>query len=435
MMRVKNGRETFLTRFCNTNSGNVLNQKKGLNIDQVREKFPGLANGWAFFDNAGGTQVLASVVERVSDFLLNKNAQLGGSYAVSQEAARSLMKGREAMMKFVNAGRPEEIVFASSSTVALQNLVRAMAGQLREGDEIIVTVSDHETNIGPWVSLEKIGVRIKVWNLDRETLQLRLQDLDALMTERTKLVAVTHASNIIGTVNPVGDIADFVHERGALICVDSVALAPHRVIDVRAWDIDFLVFSLYKVFGPHYAVMYCKYTLFIELDNLYHYFYDRESIPVKLEPGNANYELAYASTGIVDYLCDLGRQTGASGTVHNKIAAAYERIAEHERAIAERLLVFLRSRDDCQIIGHDHGDHPDRVPTISFRFHGRDAGDLARRMDGFNIAIRYGDFHARRLIEYLDLANANGVVRVSMAHYNTLDEVDALVAAFEQILA
>jgi len=411
-----------------------LHQNGKLNIDQVREQFPGLANGWAFFDNAGGTQILASVVERMNDFLFNKNVQTGGSYAVSQEAARSLLKGREAMMQFVNASRPEEITFASSSTVALQNLARSLAGGLREGDEIIVTVSDHESNIGPWVGLEKIGVRIKVWNLDKETLQLRLEDLDDLMTKRTKLVAVTHASNILGTVNPVGEIANFVHERDALVCVDAVAVAPHRAIDVQAWDIDFLVFSLYKVFGPHYAVMYGKHSLLAELDNLYHYFYGKDSVPGKLEPGNASYELAYASAGIVDYLCEQGRQAGTSGTVHDEIAAAFDRIAEHERAIAERLLAFLRSRDDCRVVGHDRGDHPDRVPTISFRFSGRDASDVARRMDDFNIAIRYGDFHARRLIEYLDLADANGVVRVSMAHYNTLDEVDAMVGAFEQIL-
>lgn len=232
-----------------------------------------------------------------------------------------------------------------------------------------------------------------------------------------------------------GEIASFVHERGALICVDSVALAPHRAIDVQAWDIDFLVFSLYKVFGPHYAVMYGKHALFAELDNLYHYFYGKDKIPAKLEPGNASYELAYASVGIVNYLSELGRQAGTTGSVHAEVGAAFECIAEHERSVAERLLVFLRSRDDCRIVGHDRGDHPDRVPTISFRFRDRKAGYLARRMDDFNIAIRYGDFHARRLMEYLDLADADGVVRVSMAHYNTLDEVDAMVDAFEQILA
>jgi cysteine desulfurase family protein (TIGR01976 family) len=407
---------------------------KELNLDYVRSQFPGLANGWAFFDNAGGTQILTPVVERINDFLFNKNVQTGGSYAVSLEAARALEQGREAMMALVNARRPEEIAFAASTTVALQNLARSMASQFEEGDEIIVTVSDHESNIGPWVGLESVGVKIKFWNIDKATLELRLEDLEPLMTERTRLVAVTHVSNILGTINPVGEIASFVHERGALICVDSVAFAPHRAIDVQDWDVDFLAFSLYKVYGPHFAVLYGKYELFAELDNLYHYFYGKDKIPAKLEPGNASYELAYGSTGIVKYLSELGEQAGASGSVREKIVAAFESITAHENKISERLLAYLRSRDDCLIVGHPNGDDPARVPTISFKIAGVDSGELAKSVDDYKVAIRFGDFHARRLIEYLELTEDNGVARVSLTHYNTLEEVDALIEAFGQIL-
>jgi cysteine desulfurase family protein (TIGR01976 family) len=407
---------------------------KELDLEFVRDQFPGLANGWAFFDNAGGTQILTPVVERINDFLFNKNVQTGGSYAVSLEAARALEQGREAMMQLVNARRPEEIAFAASTTVALQNLARSMASQFKEGDEVIVTVSDHESNIGPWVGLESVGVKIKFWNIDKETLELRLEDLEPLMTEKTRLVAVTHVSNILGTINPVKEIASFVHERGALICVDSVAFAPHRAIDVQDWDVDYLAFSLYKVYGPHFAVLYGKYELFAELDNLYHYFYGKDKIPAKLEPGNASYELAYGSTGIVKYLSELGEQAGASGSVRDKIVAAFESITAHENKIAERLLAFLRSRDDCLIVGHESGENPARVPTISFKFSGKDSGELAKSVDDYKIAIRFGDFHARRLIEYLELTEDNGVARVSLTHYNTLEEVDALIDALGQIL-
>ncbi len=411
-----------------------MSNENNLDIDHVRSQFPGLANGWTFFDNAGGTQILTRVVERMNDFLFNTNVQTGGSYEVSLQAAAAMQSGREAMMRLVNASRPEEIAFAASTTVALQNLARSMESQFRPGDEIIVTVSDHESNIGPWVGLEKLGVRIKFWNLDKESLEFDLDDLEELMTDKTRLVAVTHVSNILGTINPVEEIADLVHKHGALICVDSVAFAPHRAIDVSAWDIDFLALSLYKLFGPHFAVLYGKYDLFAELDNLYHYFYGKEKIPAKLEPGNASYELGYSATGIVDYLAEIGA-SGAGDPVRRGIEEAFDRITRHENALAERLLSYLRRRNDCRIIGHERGDGTRRVPTISFVVSNHDAREIARRMDAYNIAIRFGDFHARRLVEFLDLTANNGVVRVSMTHYNTLDEVDALVAALDEILA
>ncbi len=405
-----------------------------LDIEYVRKQFPGLNSDWAFFDNAGGTQILNGAVERMNDFLFTMNVQIGGSYEVSLKAAAAMQAGREAMMQFVNASRPEEIAFAASTTVALQNLARSMASQLERGDEVIVTVSDHESNIGPWVGLESLGVKVRFWPLDKDTLELDIDELLPLFSDRTKLVAVTHVSNILGTINPIAEIAQVVHDHGALICVDSVAYVPHRAIDVAALDVDYLAFSLYKVFGPHFAVLYGKYELFAELDNLYHYFYDKDKIPAKLEPGNASYELAYSSIGIVDYLVALAERAGHEGSVREKIEAAYAQITEHENLIAERLLQYLRSRNDCRIIGFDRGDDPRRVPTISFVVAGRDSGEIARKIDAYNIAIRYGDFHARRLVEYLDLADNNGCVRVSMTHYNTLDEVDALVRALEEVL-
>ena len=394
-----------------------------LDLDHARAQFPGLRNGWAFFDNAGGTQIASSAVERMNDFLYNMNVQIGGSYEVSRNAAAAL-----------RAGRPEEIAFAPSTTVALQNLARSMASRFEAGDEVVVTVSDHESNIGPWVGLERLGVSVKFWNIDRDTLELDIDGLRALMSGRTKLVAVTHVSNILGTINPVADIADVVHEHGALICVDSVAFAPHRAIDVQALGVDFLAFSLYKVFGPHAAVLYGRYAEFAGLDNLYHYFYGRDMVPAKLEPGNANYELAYASVGIVDYLSSPAEHGGRTGSTRRRLEAAFALITAHENRIAERLLAWLRARDDCRIIGLPRGDDPRRVPTISFVVEGRDSGDIARRMDDYGIAVRFGDFHARRLAEYLDLGGSNGCVRVSMTHYNTPDEVDALIAALEEIL-
>ncbi|CAN0581609.1 unnamed protein product, partial [Ectocarpus sp. 12 AP-2014] len=207
-------------------------------MDFVHGQFPGLQSDWALLDNAGGTQILRGAVERMNEFLFHRNVQIGGSYEISLKALETLNEGRAAMQTLVNAARPEEIVFAPSATVAMQNLARSLRSQYQAGDEIIVTVFDHESNIGPWVALEEYGVRIKFWELDPDTLEFSLEDLGALMTERTRLVAVTYVSNILGTVNPIGEIADFVHERGAQIVVDAVAFAPHRAIDVQALDVD-----------------------------------------------------------------------------------------------------------------------------------------------------------------------------------------------------
>ncbi|MGV8935751.1 MAG: cysteine desulfurase-like protein [Allorhizobium sp.] len=407
---------------------------KTLDMDFVRSQFPGLSNGWTFFDNAGGSQILKPAVERINTFLYDKNVQIGGSYDISQQAAAALYEARTAAMHLVHASRPEEIVFGASTTVLMQNLARAMLSQLTPGDEIIVTVADHESNIGPWDRLADAGMVIKFWPLDKDRFALDLADLEPLMSERTKLVCVTHASNILGTINPIKEIAAFVHARGARICVDAVAYAPHRAIDVADWDVDYYVFSLYKTYGPHYAMMFGKYSHLLELDTLYHYFYGKDKVPGKLEPGNANYELAYSVCGIVDYLCELGERAGETGTVRDKIVAAFDAIAVQENALAERLLGYLRTRNDCRIIGQSAIREDTRVPTVSFRFDGRDAGEVCKAMDAYKIAIRFGDFHSRRLAEYLEVTDNGGIVRVSLVHYNTLDEIDRMTVAFDTIL-
>jgi cysteine desulfurase family protein (TIGR01976 family) len=412
-----------------------MNTKSPLDLDYVRSQFPGLARGWTLFDNAGGSQILKGAVERINTFLIEKNVQIGGSYAVSQAAAAALYESRTAAMHLVNASRPEEIVFGASTTQLLQNLARAMQSQLSPGDEIIVTVSDHESNIGPWDRLQERGITLKFWPLNKDTLTLDLADLAPLMSDRTKLVCITHVSNILGSINPIREIADFVHARGAKICVDAVAYAPHRAVDVQALDVDYYVFSLYKTYGPHYALMYGRYDLLAELDTLYHYFYGKDKVPGKLEPGNPNYELAYSTCGIVDYLTALGEQAGETGTVRQKIEAAFAAITAQENLLVERLLAYLRSRNDCRIVGQTVNSDSTRVPTIAFRFDGRDAGEICKAMDGEKIAIRFGDFHSRRLAEYLELTDHGGMVRVSMVHYNTLEEIDRFTAALDRILA
>lgn len=406
-----------------------------LDLAFVHEHFPALNRDWVFFDNAGGAQTVRGAVDRITEFLFERNVQIGGSYAVSRAAAEALLAGREAGRILMNAERAEEIVFGPSTTVLIQTLAAAMRSQFRPGDEIIVSSADHESNIGPWERLKEFGVIVKFWPLHRESYRLRLEDLEGLMTDRTKLVCVHHVSNILGRINPIAEISRFVHDRGAQICVDGVAYAPHRAIDVRAWDVDYYVFSLYKTYGPHTALMYGKYDLLRELDGLYHYFYGKDKVPGKLEPGNPNYELAYSTVGVVDYLASLGVRHGGAGDRRALVEAAFRAMTRQEDQLTGRLLSWLTARNDCRVIGEASNEGSTRVPTIAFKFDGIDSGAVARAMDDYGIAMRFGDFHSRRLVEGLDEAGQNGVIRVSMVHYNSVEEVDRLTDALSEIVS
>lgn len=402
-----------------------------LDLGFVRAQFPALASGFAYLDNAGGSLVLKRVAERISDYLLTTSVQTGAGYAHSQRASARLAESRAACARMVNARRAEEVFFASSATVAMRTLATAMAAQFQPGDEVVLTVFDHESNIGPWLTLKDRGVVFRFWSVDPHTREPSLDDLEALMTPRTRLVCVTHCSNILGAIMPIAEIAGLVHAHGAKLCVDGVAYAPHRAIDVQALDCDYYVFSFYKTFGPHFAMAYGKYDALAELDGLYHYFYDRTKTPAKLEPGNPSYELAWGAAGIVDYLDELGGRTGDFAAIQK----AFDDIAAHEEVIAERLLGYLRARNDVEIVGPSASDRAVRAPTIAFKSGRLASSAVVASVDRDPIGIRYGDFHSRRLVEHLGLAKGDGVVRVSMTHYNTLDEIDGLIASLDQALA
>jgi selenocysteine lyase/cysteine desulfurase len=218
--------------------------------------------------------------------------------------------------------------------------------------------------------------------------------------------------------------------------VDGVAFAPHRLIDVRGWDVDYYVVSLYKVFGPHHAVLYGKYERLRALANLSHHFVPDDRIPGKLQPGNPNYELSHGSAAIPEYLAALGARSGAppGASRRQQMAAAFDAIADHEERLAERVLAFLRSRSDIRIIGPTDSGRATRVPTISFVVNGRGSESVVRAIDPMRIGIRFGDFYSRRLIDDLGLAAGQGVVRASFAHYNSREDADRLIAALTAVL-
>lgn len=410
-----------------------------LDLAFARSQFPALSadNGWIYLDNAGGSQVLGTVADRVREYLLTSSVQLGASYGVSALAAERLYAGQAAMAELMNAAKPEEIVFGPSSTVMIQTLARAIAPKLSPADEVVVSMIDHEANIGPWLALQANGIIVRPWHLNRETMTLEVNDLEQLMTPRTRLVVCTQTSNIFGQIIPVAPIAACAHRHGAEVCIDGVAFAPHRLVDVRGWDVDYYVFSLYKVFGPHHAVLYGKYDRLLQLANLSHHFIPMDKIPGKLQPGNPNYELSYGATAIPEYLVALGERSGAaiSAPARERMKVSFDAIADHEAVLAERLLAWLRDRRDVRIIGPATSDRAVRVPTISFVVDGIDSESVVRAIDPMKIGIRFGDFYSRRLVEDLGLAAGKGVVRASFAHYNTVADADRLIAGLDQVLS
>lgn len=407
-----------------------------LDIDYVRLQFPALADGFAYLDNAGGSAVLKPVAERISQYLLNHAVQLGASYGPSQQAGAKVLEARASVAQLINAVHPEECVMGGSTTHLLQILARAIAPSIQPGDEIIVTHSDHEANIGPWQRLcAERGATLKVWSVDVDSLELELADLDTLLSANTRVLAMTHASNILGSVNPVAEVARRVHAVGGKLVVDAVAYAPHRLVDVQASGADYYVFSFYKVFGPHFAVLWGKRELLLALPSLNHFFIGQDVIPYKLQPGNLNYELSYGCIGISDYLQDIGTRLGSQGTARQVMQAAFDAFEVQENLLAETLLAYLREAPGVRIIGKPRVTAGDRVPTISFVVDGVPSEAIVRQVDTARIGIRFGDFYARHLIEALGLAPQGGVVRVSIAHYNTLDEMTRLVDCLDRAIA
>ncbi|MDT8855087.1 cysteine desulfurase-like protein [Paracoccaceae bacterium Fryx2] len=406
----------------------------GLNQDFIATMFPSLNKGAVFLDNAGGSQVARPVAQRVYDYLLDANVQLGASYAASVAAGAKVDEGRRALALLMNAERPEEIVMGATSSQLFDQLARALVQHWQPGDEVIVTGFDHEANIGPWRKLAAQGIVIREWALRVGEHQPRLEDLQALMTDRTRLVAVTHVSNIFGSILPIREIADAVHEAGAMICVDGVAFAPHRAIDVQALGVDFYGFSVYKVYGPHHAALFGRYDLLRhKAGNINHFMYGEDKVPAKLEPGNPNYELAHACIGVVEYLEAFASVHGINARGRAAIEGAFSMIADHEAELSKRLLDYLASRDDVTILGEASADKALRVPTIAFVVKGQNSADVVQATDGTGIGIRFGDFHSRRLVESLGLPNPDGVIRVSAVHYNTLAEFDRLIDHLESL--
>jgi len=410
--------------------------KMTINLDYVRSQFPGLDTEWTLFDTAGGSQLAWPGGRRMVDYYQTSNVQLGGSYDASRLADERVAGAVAAMAAYVNAADAAEIMLGPSTSMNMRVLSLGLAQTFQPGDEVIHTNLDHEANVGPWADLAKRGITVKTWRVNPDSWTLEIDELKPLLTPRTRLVAVTHASNVVATIHPIREIARVVHDAGAMICVDGVAYAPHARVDVRELGVDFYGFSLYKTYGPHYALLYGRREHFERIPGINHYFLENE-VPYKFQPGNVNHELAYSLMGLWDYWKGFATAHGRSDLEADRagqLAFGFDTVAAHEQALVTPLIGLLKSKKNTRIIGLPTADRSRRMPTIAFVVDGKKSDDITRAVDRHKIAIRFGDFYAARLIDSLGLRERNGVIRASFVHYNTRDEVKRLVDVLDELL-
>ncbi|PYH97727.1 PLP-dependent transferase [Aspergillus ellipticus CBS 707.79] len=395
------------------------------NIAQARTRFPALNQEQVFLDNAGGSQVLDSVIDSIVSYLSNTNVQLGATYKTSKLSTASYGHGYDAAARFINAS-PDEICLGVSTTQLLHNLSTAL--DFRPGDELILSKLNHEANSAAWDRIAThLGLTVKWWAAtDPRNPICDPNDLKQLMSERTRLVACPHASNITGTITDVKEIAKVVHQSPrALLCVDGVALAPHRQVDVKDLDVDFYAFSWYKVYGPHIAQLYAASRIHDQINPLCHYFKSTETLDLKLNLASANYELTQSIPRVLDYFGP-------------DFSGAWDQIATYEETLQEILLDFLRSNDRVTIYGEPSAMKELRVPVISFTVKGVKSQALVEEVEKRSpFGFRSGHMYSHRLVKDImrleDLED--GVVRISMLHYNTEAEITSLVEMLREVIA
>jgi len=407
----------------------------------VRAQFPSLSqrvNGHpaAFLDGPGGTQVPQRVIDAISAYLRENNANTCGAYATSRNTDRVIADARSAMADFLGCDS-NEVVFGPNMTTLTFAMSRAIGRALGPGDEILLTHLDHDANISPWRALEERGIKIQFAEIREEDCTLNMEDLASKINSRTRVVAVGYASNAVGTINDVKTIVGLAHDVGALAYIDAVHYAPHGPIDVRGLDCDFLACSTYKFFGPHMGVLYGKREHLARFTP-YKVRANTNAVPQRWEWGTLNHECIAGITACVEYLAELGRENPQASTRgqtlpaalgrRNALTSAYRAIRAHEHKLADRMLKGLAEIPSVHLYGiSDLSRLNSRCPTFAIRIAGHTPLVLATRLGDRGIFTWDGNYYAINLTERLCVEKDGGFLRIGFVHYNTEEEVDRVL--------
>lgn len=415
-----------------------------LNTNLIRSQFPALESRDIFFDNPAGTQVPRSVVDRMTGYLLETNANHGGVFKTSKESDAVIDKARAAAADFLNAPGSESIVFGPNMTSLTFNISRSIAATLRPGDKIAVTRLDHDANITPWTRIaEDRSADVIHVDFDIETGTLSMDSLEKALEEKPRLLAVGYASNALGTINPIKKITRMAHDAGALVYVDAVQYAPHGPIDVQDLDVDFLVCSAYKFFGPHVGVLYGRFELLDEL-RAYRVLPAPSDPPGKFETGTGNFEGYAGVLGALEYLEWLGTTFGSrymdkynhrftGRALHLKQAMAAIRAYEYE--LSRAMVEILTTVPAIRLYGlNDMRTIDQRVPTFAFRAANIHPKQIAEELSNRGIYVWNGNYYALAVTTRLGIEESGGMVRVGPVHYNTLEEIARFAEAILEIV-
>ncbi len=408
-------------------------------VESVRATFPALTRGpgFIFFDNAAGAQVPQIVLDAVNHHLLECNVQRGGRYPKSREVDATILRARRSVADLVNAHDPGEIAFGMNATSFIRLVSLAIGQTLGKRNEIVVTDMDHEANVATWLALERNGARIAWWKM-RDDGNLHVDDLIPLVSSATRLVACTLTSNAVGSIVDVAAAAKVAHAAGAEIFLDAVHYGPHGLIDVQAFDCDYLVCSGYKIFAPHMGFLWGRRELLEKLPTFREDFIPDEP-PGKIEAGTFIYENVAGMDAAVRYLETLGRRMAANGetaTLESRRAAlqrAFVKIRAYEESLSMEMLQVL---GDCGAVVYGVSDKRrigQRVPTLCFNLPNISPARVSEELARQNIGIRDGHMYSPRLMKRLGLAPESGAVRASLVHYNAVEEVRSFGRALAEL--
>lgn len=408
-----------------------------LDVAWVRSQFPSLeaqVNGHtvAFLDGPAGTQVPAQVIAAIQSYLTNCNANSGGVFQTSRQSDQIIADTRAAMADFFHCD-PGEVVFGQNMTTLTFAMSRAIGRELGPGDEILLTTLDHDANFSPWKALEEKGVTVRIVDIREEDCTLDLEDFRNKLSHRTRLVAVGYASNAVGTINPIAEITRLAHAAGAIAYIDAVHYAPHGLIDVKELDCDFLVCSPYKFFGPHMGALYGK-REHLERFRPYKVRPSHDEAPDRWETGTLAHELIAGVGAAVEYIAGVGRQCDPDAkTRREMLAAAYRTTVAYERQLISRLIEGLQAIPSVHVYGITNPMRfEERCSTLSLRFGDHAPSAIAKFLAERGIFTWDGNYYALNLTERLQVEHKGGMLRIGLVQYNTVEEVDRLLAALRE---